>query len=60
MQMASGNKQQIRSIHKRIESLAACLKRGMQAGALLTPEHQEIITTLAECACSFALHYSDT
>ena len=46
--MASSNKKQIRDLNKRVEGLAASLKRGTKAGAPLTLEHQEVIRALAE------------
>ena len=45
--MVSSNKKQIRDLHKRVEGLAASLKRGTRVGAPLTPEHQGVISALA-------------
>ncbi|KZV64257.1 hypothetical protein PENSPDRAFT_757409 [Peniophora sp. CONT] len=46
--MASGNKKQIRDIYKRVDGLAASLKRGTAKGSPLTPEHHDAIRSLAE------------
>lgn len=46
--MASGNKKQIRDIYRRVDGLAASLKRGAQGGDPLSPAHQEAIAALAQ------------
>ncbi|VDC05455.1 unnamed protein product [Peniophora sp. CBMAI 1063] len=45
--MASSNKKHIRDIHKRVDALAASLKRGAAEGSMLAPAHQEAISALA-------------
>ncbi|VDB88452.1 unnamed protein product [Peniophora sp. CBMAI 1063] len=45
--MASSNKKHIRDIHKRVNSLAASLKRGAAEGSMLAPAHQDAISALA-------------
>ncbi|VDC04905.1 unnamed protein product [Peniophora sp. CBMAI 1063] len=45
--MACGNKKQIRDMYKRIQGLAASLKRGTKQGGPITPEHQDAIEVLA-------------
>ena len=44
--MASGNKKQIRDIYKRIDGLAASLKRGAVKASSITREHEEAIRVL--------------
>ncbi|KZV68425.1 hypothetical protein PENSPDRAFT_653242 [Peniophora sp. CONT] len=46
--MASSNKKQVRDIYKRIDGLAASLKRGAQDGDPLFPAHQDAIAALAQ------------
>ncbi|VDB88454.1 unnamed protein product [Peniophora sp. CBMAI 1063] len=45
--MASSNKKHIRDINKRVNGLAASLKRGAAEGSMLAPAHQEAISALA-------------
>ena len=45
--MASGNKKQIRDIYKRIDGLAASLRRGAVKASSITREHEEAIRVLA-------------
>ena len=46
--MASGNKGQIRDIYRRVDGIAASLKRSVQAGDQISPVHQEVIAALAQ------------
>ncbi|KZV68419.1 hypothetical protein PENSPDRAFT_653235 [Peniophora sp. CONT] len=46
--MASSNKKQVRDIYRRIDGLAASLKRGAQDGDPLSPAHQDAIAALAQ------------
>ncbi|KZV64255.1 hypothetical protein PENSPDRAFT_656730 [Peniophora sp. CONT] len=45
---ASGNKKQIRDLYKRVDGLAASLRRGTAQGSPITVEHHDAISTLAE------------
>ncbi|KZV68407.1 hypothetical protein PENSPDRAFT_653223 [Peniophora sp. CONT] len=47
-EMASSNRKQIRDIYRRIDGLAASLKRGIKDGDLLSPAHQDAIAALAQ------------
>ncbi|KZV64252.1 hypothetical protein PENSPDRAFT_656726 [Peniophora sp. CONT] len=47
-EMASSNKKQVRNIYRRIDGLAASLKRGVQEEDLLSPTHQDAIAVLAQ------------
>ncbi|VDC01503.1 unnamed protein product [Peniophora sp. CBMAI 1063] len=46
--VASSNKKQIRDIYRRVDALAASLKRGVRDGDPLSPAHQDIIAALAQ------------
>lgn len=51
--MASSNKKHIRDIHKRVNGLAASLKRGAAEGSMLSPAHQDAISALATYVSGF-------
>ena len=46
--MAAGNKKLVRDVRKRVNGLAAALKRGVGKNGILTIEHQEAISVLSE------------